>query len=293
VLAEHGAPTALVQWIRNRTSRRKTAKFMQHDDVAMILATGGPAMVKAAYSAGKPAIGVGPGNAPAWVAADADIDAAANAVVISKAFDNGLICGAEQHLIVDASVRAQFVAALEQAGARVLDSGETERFMAAAFEPGGDLKMQFVGRSAELIAQACDVEGAEGAQLLVFEADASDPAAAEAKERLAPLLSLFTVDGDEAAIALARGLLEHEGAGHTANIHTSSQERIDRYAAEMPASRVLVNVPSSQGCCGFVTGLTPSLTLGCGTYGGNSTTDNVSYRNLMNVKRLAYSTLPE
>jgi acyl-CoA reductase-like NAD-dependent aldehyde dehydrogenase len=292
VLAEHGAPPALVQWIRNRTSRRKTAKFMEHENVAMILATGGQAMVRAAYSSGKPAIGVGAGNAPAWIAPDADLEVAAQQVIQSKAFDNGLICGSEQHLVVDASVRAEFVAALERGGAAVLDAEETARFVAEAFEPGGDLRMHFVGRAAGLIAEHTGIERAKDARLLVFEADASRPEGAQARERLAPLLSLFTVSGDDEAIGLCRQLLFYEGAGHSANIHTQSQERIDRFAAAMPASRVMVNVPSALGCCGFATGLVPSLTLGCGTYGGNSTTDNVSYRNLMNIKRLAYSTIP-
>lgn len=291
VLREHGAPEGLVQWVRRRTSRRKTSKLMRHDDVGLILATGGPAMVKAAYSSGKPAIGVGAGNAPAWIAPDADIEAAAQAVVNSKAFDYGLICGSEQHLVVDRSVRDEFVAALEANEATVLDWEETEQFVAGAFEPSGDLKLHFTGQAAGRIAEAVGLERGRESRLLVFLADATDPAGAQAKERLAPVLSLFTVDGDEGALALCRRLLEYEGTGHTANIHTHDEARIERFAREMPASRVLVNVPSALGCCGAVTGLKPSLTLGCGTFGGNSTTDNVTYENLINVKRLARSTV--
>lgn len=291
VLSEHGAPDGLVQWVRNRTSRRKTSKLMRHDDVGLILATGGPAMVKAAYSSGKPAIGVGAGNAPAWIAPDADIEAAAAAVVNSKAFDYGLICGSEQHLVVDRSVRHEFVAALERNDATVLDERETEQFIAGAFEPGGNLKMHFTGQAAGSIAQAAGLERGHDSRLIVFQADATNPSGAQAKERLAPVLSLFTVDGDEEALSLCRLLLEYEGTGHTANIHTQDEERIERFAREMPASRVLVNVPSALGCCGAVTGLKPSLTLGCGTFGGNSTTDNVTYDNLINVKRLARSTV--
>ncbi len=291
VLREHDAPVGLVQWIRNRTSRRKTAKFMAHEDVAMILATGGQPMVRAAYSSGKPAIGVGAGNAPAWIAPDADLDHAALAVIRSKGFDYGLICGSEQHLVVDASVQDAFIDALERGGAAVLGEEETERFIAAAFEPNGDLKMNLVGRSAGTIAEHSGIDRALDAKLIVFRALASRPEGAQARERLAPLLSLFIVSGDDEAIDLCRRLLEYEGAGHSANIHTVSQERIDRFAAAMPASRVLVNVPSAQGCSGGATGLTPSMTLGCGTYGGNSTTDNVGYRNLLNIKRVAYSTI--
>lgn len=290
VLAEHGAPADLVQWIRNRTSRRKTAKFMSHEDVGLILATGGPAMVKAAYSSGKPAIGVGAGNAPAWIAPDADLETAAAAVIASKGFDNGLICGSEQHLVVDASVAPAFEEALARNGATVLDDAETERFVAGAFTPEGDLQMHFVGQLAGTIGNAVGIERARDSKLIVFRADATNPAGAQARERLAPVLSLFVVDGDEEALSLCRRLLEYEGAGHTANIHTADPARIERFAEEMPASRILVNAPSAMGCCGVVTGLEPSLTLGCGTFGGNSTTDNVTYANLMNVKRLAHVT---
>lgn len=288
VLDEHGAPDGIVQWLRERTSRRITSKFMRHEDIGMILATGGPAMVKAAYSSGKPAIGVGAGNAPAWVAPDADPVAAAQAMVLSKSFDYGLICGSEQHAVVDASLREAFVSALEEAGAVVLDDEETEQFMATAFEPTGDLKMEHVGRSAETIAESVGLARGKGAKLLVFQADSKNPEGAQARERLAPVLSLFTVEGKDEAMRLCRTLLEHEGAGHTANIHTDDQALVDRFAEHMPASRILVNVPSAAGCCGIATGLKPSLTLGCGTFGGNSTTDNVTHTNLMNVKRVAH-----
>ena len=289
VLARHGAPADLVQWIRNRTSRKKTARFMRHEGVGMILATGGPAMVKAAYSSGKPAIGVGAGNAPAWVAPDADIEATAAAVIASKGFDNGLICGSEQHLVVDRSVEPALVDALRRQGTVVLDDEQTKQFMGTAFEENGDLRMWFVGQAPSVIGGAIGMEIPPEARLIVFRADAGSPEGAFARERLAPVLSLFTVDGDDEAIALCRRLLDYEGAGHTANVHTQDEERVRRFAEAMPVSRVLVNTPSAMGCCGVVTGLAPSLTLGCGTFGGNSTTDNVGYRNLLNIKRVARS----
>jgi len=287
VLAAHGAPANLVQWVRNRTSRKKTARFMRHPGVALILATGGPAMVSAAYSSGKPALGVGPGNAPAWIAADADVDAAAKAVVDSKAFDNGLICGAEQHLVVDTAVYGAVVEALGRHGAAVLTEEQTQTFVTCAFEENGDLRMHLVGQSAPVIAAVAGLEVPPGTRLLVFRADTANVAGASARERLAPVLSLFGVDGDDAAIDVCRRLLAYEGAGHTANIHTADEARVERFTREMPVGRILVNAPSAMGCCGVVTGLTPSLTIGCGTFGGNSTTDNVSYGNLMNVKRVA------
>jgi acetaldehyde dehydrogenase/alcohol dehydrogenase len=285
-LERHGAPADLVQWVKGRTSRRRTARFMSHPGVGLVLATGGPSMVKAAYSSGTPAIGVGAGNAPAWIAPDADLDHAAQCVIASKGFDNGVICGSEQHLVVDASVADEFRRKLAEHGAAVLDDAETEQFVAGAFEPDGDLKMWLVGQSAERLAQEAGLEK-PGAKLIVFEADASKPEGAQARERLAPVLSFFTVSGDDEAMALSLALLEYEGTGHTANIHTKDIDRARRFADAMPASRVLVNVPSAHGCCGIATGLPFTLTLGCGTWGGNSTTNNVGHRDVRNVKRMA------
>jgi acyl-CoA reductase-like NAD-dependent aldehyde dehydrogenase len=158
--------------------------------------------------------------------------------------------------------------------------------MAELFEDDGDLKMWFVGQSADKLAAAGGIE-APGARLVVFEADASNAAGAQARERLAPVLSFFEVDGEEQAFDLCLALLEYEGTGHTANIHTTDADRQRRFAAAMPASRVLINTPSAHGCCGLTTGLPHTLTLGCGTWGGNSTTNNVTHRDLRNVKRMA------
>ena len=289
-LERHGAPEGLVQWVRGRTSRRRTAKFMRHDGVSLVLATGGPGMVKAAYSSGTPAIGVGAGNAPAWVSADADPVAAAQAVVLSKSFDNGLICGSEQHIVVDASLKDAFVEALEAAGAVILTREETAQVIERAFDDHGHLLIQYVGRSASTFAELAGLGPKEGASILVFPITEDVPEEALGKERLAPVCSLFTVDGDDEAIALCKRLLSYEGAGHTAVIHTSDPEREARFATAIPAGRILVNVPATLGFCGVVTGLQPSFTLGCGTFGGNSTTDNVGYKNLLNVKRVAHPT---
>ena len=287
-LERHGAPIELVQWVRGRTSRQRTQKFMRHPDVAMILATGGAGMVKAAYSSGKPAIGVGAGNAPAWIAADADLDHAARAVLNSKTLDNGLICGAEQHLVVDSSIYDEFVAALEGEGAVVLDDAATTQLVERCLDfATGHLHLQFIGRSAEVIAEGAGLEVPSGTRLLVFLAAGEMREEIFGKERLAPVLSIFNVRDDDEAIALCKRLLSYEGAGHTAVIHSNDQARRERFASEIPASRILVNAPAALGCCGLVTGLTPSLTLGCGTWGGNSTTDNVSYENLLNIKRVA------
>jgi len=289
-LARHGAPDKLVQWVKGRTSRRRTAKFMGHPGVSLILATGGPGMVKAAYSCGKPAIGVGAGNAPAWVAGDADPAVVAAAIIQSKSFDNGLICGSEQHIVADASQRDALVAALEAGGGYVLSAEQTAQIMERAFDEHGHLLLPYVGRSATTIAELAGLSVPEDTKLLVFPVTDDVPEEALGKERLAPVCSLFTVADDDEAIALCLRLLSYEGAGHTAVVHTDDPDRVARFARAVPVSRILVNVPATLGFCGVVTGLTPSFTLGCGTFGGNSTTDNVSYANLQNIKRVAYPT---
>jgi acyl-CoA reductase-like NAD-dependent aldehyde dehydrogenase len=287
VLAEHGAPEGLLQSVE-RASRTRTAMFMRHPRVSLILATGGTAMVRAAYSSGTPAIGVGSGNVPALVCADADPGAAAVAVVQSKAFDHGIICGSEDNLVVDAGVAGPFRAALEEAGAAVCTPEETARVTAHAFDPAdGHLRREVLGQPAAAIAEAAGVRRDRPVRVLVLPLALDQVDGPLGREKLAPLLSLFTVDGTGEGVSVCKRLLANQGAGHTAVIHTGDLALQQRFAEEVPVSRVLVNGPATHGCIGVGNGLTPSLTLGCGTFGGNSTTDNVTYTNLLNVKRLA------
>jgi len=287
VLAEHGAPVDLLQSVE-RASRTRTAMFMRHPQVSLILATGGAAMVRAAYSSGTPAIGVGSGNVPALVCADADPAAAAAAVVESKAFDHGIICGSEDNLVVDTAVGGPFRAALEAAGAAVCSPEEAARVAAHAFDPGdGHLRRQALGQSGQAIAEAAGVRRDRPIRVLVLPVATEEVDGPLGREKLAPLLSLVSVDGTEQALEVCKRLLANQGAGHTAVIHTGDQALQQRFAEEVPASRILVNGPATHGCIGVGNGLVPSLTLGCGTFGGNSTTDNVTYTNLLNVKRLA------
>jgi len=286
VLAEHQAPVDLLQSVE-RASRTRTAMFMRHPQVSLILATGGTAMVRAAYSSGTPAIGVGSGNVPALVCADADPVAAAAAVVESKAFDHGIICGSEDNLVVEANVAGPFQAALERAGAAVCTPEETARVAAAAFDPDGHLRREVLGQPASAIADAAGVRRDGPVRVLVLPLAMDQLDGPLGREKLAPLLSLFTVDGTGQGVEVCKRLLANQGAGHTAVIHTGDQALQQRFAEQVPASRVLVNGPATHGCIGVGNGLTPSLTLGCGTFGGNSTTDNVTYTNLLNVKRLA------
>jgi acyl-CoA reductase-like NAD-dependent aldehyde dehydrogenase len=287
VLRDQGAPVDLLQSVE-RASRTRTAMFMRHPGVSLILATGGTAMVKAAYSSGTPAIGVGSGNVPALVCADADPQAAAAAVVASKAFDHGIICGSEDNLVVDASLRSRFVAALRDAGAAVLTGEQTDRVVAHAFDPAdGHLRRSVLGQPADRIAAAAGVELDGPVRVLVLPLPLEQVDGPCGREKLAPLVSLFTVEGEEQGLSVCQRLLANQGAGHTAVVHTGDRRLQQRFAEEIPASRILVNSPATHGCIGIGNGLVPSLTLGCGTFGGNSTTDNVTYTNLLNIKRLA------
>ncbi|MBK8134811.1 MAG: aldehyde dehydrogenase family protein [Chloroflexi bacterium] len=289
VLREHGAPTDLVQWIKGRNSRKQVVTFMSHKKVGLVLATGGPSVVKAAYSSGNPAIGVGSGNAPALICADADIEHAAASIVTSKSFDHGLICGSEHNLVVLDSVYDSLVDALERSGAAVLNDHEGVQFALSAVDLGrGIFKEEVIGRSAAGSAAAAGIERPFPIRLIVVpmgEVDLDNPFS---REKMAPILSLFRVPDFDTGLKVSRELLEVDGRGHTAIIHTRDEALIQRFAMLMPASRILINSPGAHGVVGMTTGLIPSLTLGCGTFGHTSTTDNVTYTHMMNVKRLAY-----
>jgi acyl-CoA reductase-like NAD-dependent aldehyde dehydrogenase len=243
-------------------------------------------MVRAAYSSGKPAIGVGPGNAPAWIHHDADLAKSAEHVVRSKSFDNGIICGSEHHLVVDERVDDAFRHELERRGAAILTPGEVDRLTAVFYEHG-KVKPALLGQSASRIAEAASIERAYPIRLIVVPLPLEAITGPYGREKLAPVLSLFVTRGEEEGLAVCRRILRNEGAGHTAVIHTRSDSLARRFGCEIDASRILVNSPASLGCIGFGNGLTPSLTLGAGTFSGNSTTDNIGYRHLLNIKRIA------
>jgi len=290
VLERHGAPRDLVQSVRRRSSRQKTMMFMNHPKVSLILATGGTSMVKAAYSSGTPAIGVGAGNAPILICADADLSTAARGVIQSKSFDNGIICASENNLVVVASVRDDFIKMLEAHGAIILSADERNLLTAQIFEsdsPG--LKRSIVGKSAEFIADAAGIRRGKGIRLIVVPVRKDELQSPYCHEKLAPILSLYTVNDEAEGIQVCKQILMNQGRGHTAVIYTQNQELVNQFGSEIEAGRILVNSPASQGCIGIGTGLNPSFTLGCGTFGGNSTTDNVNYTHLINVKRLALS----
>ncbi|VUD68073.1 Aldehyde-alcohol dehydrogenase [Thalassocella blandensis] len=288
VLTRHGAPADLVQAPSLPANRKLTQAFMSHEKVHFILATGGPSMVKSAYRSGTPAIGVGKGNAPVWVCSDANLAVVARTVVGSKSFDNGVVCGSENNLIIDTDVAADFIDHLESEGAAVLTPTEVGTLLNTVFE-NGSLTPELIGQSAAKICNLAGIQRHYPIKLIVAEVTSGNAISPLIREKLAPILSLTRVEDDEQAIFVARSILNIEGRGHTAMIHTQNKTRIHEFAKAVEVSRVLVNSPGTQGCIGACNGLQLSWTLGCGTFGGSSTSDNVTYRHLQNQKRIAYS----
>lgn len=288
VIERCGAPQDLVQPVLRRSSRQKTVMFMSHPGVALILATGGASMVKAAYSSGTPAIGVGAGNAPVLICADADIPKSAQGIVKSKSFDNGIICGSENNLVVVSEIRDEFIKQLEASGAVILTADEKNRFTPEVFESDSPtLKKAMVGKSAQFMANQAGIHRDSDIHLIVVPTRLDELKGPYGHEKLAPILSLYTVNDEVEGIQLCKQILDSQGSGHTAVIYTKDRELMSKFGQEIDVSRILVNAPSSFGCIGIGTGLTPSFTLGCGTFGGTSTTDNVTYTHLLNIKRLS------
>jgi acetaldehyde dehydrogenase/alcohol dehydrogenase len=288
VLASCGLPEDLIQLVEGRTSRRQTQQYMKHEGVGLILATGGPDMVRAAYSSGTPALGVGAGNAPAWVCADADPDQVAQDVIKSKTYDNGIICGSEHNLVVDRDILGPLWEALERHGAAVLDVDEIARGTPGILDSERTgLRRALLGKPAVVLAAAAGIRRPYPIQLLVVPAPLGRLGTWLSREKLAPVLSLFPVESEAEALSVCLSILEQQGAGHTAVIHTHDPDRIRRFADAVPAGRLLVNTPATHGMLGVTTGLPLSFMLGCGTFGGNTTTDAINFRHLLNIKRLA------
>lgn len=288
VLKNFGAPENLVQIPELASNRKVTNAYMTHDDISMILATGGPSMVKSAYSSGTPAIGVGKGNAPVWICDDCDVEDAAKKVINSKAFDNGVVCGSENNLVVDDAVVGDFLSSMQSYGAVVLTDAERELLLSNIFANGKGLQAEFIGQSAADICKAAGIEREYEIKLILAEVQPYDFDSILLREKLAPVLSFICSADDKMALDHAYEILELEGKGHTAIIHTNSKERIRAFSAVVQVSRVLVSTAGTQGCIGADNGLNLSWTLGCGTMGGGSVSDNVSYQHLQNNKRIAY-----
>ena len=284
-----GAPEDCILWIPEPSITATTA-LMNHPDVNLILATGGKGMVKSAYSCGKPALGVGPGNVPCYIDKTAKLKTAVNDLVLSKAFDNGMICASEQSVIVDREIHDEFEQLMKEAGCYFLSEEETNKLRNSMFieEKGCSLNADIVGKSPYVIAKGAKIEVPEETKVLVLKENGVGIEYPFSKEKLSPVLAYYVVNNEEEGIDLAEKLIEFGGLGHSAVIHSENKETIEKFAERVKAGRIIVNSPSTHGAIGDIYNTNmPSLTLGCGTFGGNSTTANVSSVNLINIKRVA------
>ncbi|SCG61468.1 bifunctional acetaldehyde-CoA/alcohol dehydrogenase [Micromonospora halophytica] len=280
-----GAPTHCVQWIEE-PSVEATSALMHHPGVATILATGGNSMVRAAYSAGKPALGVGAGNVPAYVEASAKLKRAVNDIVLSKSFDNGMICASEQAAIVDDAV---YDAALDEFRRlhAYLATAEDKRRLEALLFPAGKLNPEVVGRTAEWIAEHAGITVPPRTSVILVEVDGVGPDEPLTREKLCPVLALLRAGTREQGLRYAEQMVEFHGLGHSAVIHTEDEALVEEFGQRVKAVRIIWNSPASQGGIGdMYNAFLPSLTLGCGSYGHNSVSDNVSAVNLINIKRI-------
>ncbi|HKY32000.1 MAG TPA: aldehyde dehydrogenase family protein [Candidatus Polarisedimenticolia bacterium] len=269
-----------------------TNELMRHPAVGVILATGGTGLVRAAYSSGKPAFGVGPGNVPAFVERSADIGKAARDIVAGKSFDHGVLCSSENAVVADRPIAGALEAAMAAQGARFLDETEAARLAALAVAPDGSLNTSIVGRAATAIAAMAGIEAPEGTRCLVARLQGVGKAHPLSREKLSPILAFYTEDGWEACCERVLEILRYGGMGHTMSIHSRDRDIIMKFALAKPVFRICVNTPASVGAVGVTTGLEPSMTLGCGALGGNITSDNIMPRHLLNVKRLAFEIRP-
>ncbi len=284
-----GAPKDCILWIEE-PSIEATSQLMHHPDVNLILATGGTGMVKAAYSSGKPALGVGPGNVPCYIEKTAKLKTSVNDLVMSKSFDNGMICASEQAVIVDKEITKEFEKLMKEAGCYFLSKDEKQRLQEAMFnkEKGNTLIGAIAGQSPYKIAKLADIEIPKDTKVLVVEETGVGSDYPFSQEKLSPVLAYYKVNNSEEGISLAEKLLEFGGLGHSAAIHSENNEIIEKFSERVKVGRIIVNSPSTHGAIGDIYNTNmPSLTLGCGSFGGNSTTSNVSSVNLINIKRVA------
>jgi acetaldehyde dehydrogenase (acetylating) len=284
---EAGAPEGAIGWMRT-VSLAGTQELMQHRDVAVILATGGMGLVRAAYSAGKPAYGVGPGNAPCYVERSADLQKAASDIVTGKSFDNGLLCSSPNSAVVDRDVAAPFKREMQQQGAYFLSAAEARQLEAALVTPQRLPNPKFVGRSAAHIAAQVGISVPEATRILVVEPGGVGRDYPLSIEKLCPVLSFYVVADWREGCERCKQILRYGGMGHTMSIHSTNDRIVLEFGLKKPAFRIVVNTPTTHGSIGLTTGLDPAMTLGCGGYGGNITSDNISPRHLLNTKRVAY-----
>lgn len=282
---EAGAPANIIGCI-SMPSMPATNELMHSPEVSMIIATGGPAMVKAAYSAGKPALGVGAGNCPAYIEKTANVQQAVKNIMASKTFDYGTICASEQSIVVEESNCQQVIDELTKQGGYFMNPEETKKVCALLFKNGHAMNAKFVGRSPQVIAAAAGITIPEGTKVLIGEQQGVGPGYPLSYEKLTSVLAFYRVQDWTEACDLCIKLLQN-GIGHSMSLHTEDRDMVLKFA-QKPASRIMVNTGSTQGGTGASTSLLPAFTLGCGTWGGSSVSENVGPQHLINIKRVAY-----
>lgn len=281
-----GAPDGIISCITKPTLA-SAQELMSHKITDIILATGGPGMVKAAYSSGKPAYGVGPGNVPVYIHSSANVQKAARQIVHSKTFDYGIICASEQSLVVDKSIKRKLKSELEREGAYFLDDYEKKR-MEQIILRNGSLNPDLVGKSPQKLAKIAGIIVSDDTRLLVAEETNIGKSYPFSLEKLSPILAFYTVENPQEASRVCTELLELGGLGHTVGIHCENEKIIESFGVKQKASRVVVNSGTTFGGIGATTGIAPSLTLGCGTFGNNISSDNIGPEHLINKKRIAF-----
>ncbi|MFA6808636.1 MAG: bifunctional acetaldehyde-CoA/alcohol dehydrogenase [Eubacteriales bacterium] len=289
---EAGAPEHCIQWVEE-PSLENTHRLMNHRKISLILATGGSAMVKAAYSAGKPALGVGPGNVPCYIEKTAEIKTAITDIIISKTFDNGMICASEQALILDACIAEKAIKYMKELKCYFLDEEEIGKVEKAIISPdSGTINSAIVGKKASEIAKLAGIIVDQDTKILIAELEGVGKEYPLSQEKLSPILALYRVSGYVEGIELADRLVRYGGLGHSSVIHSNDSKVIEKFSNILKTGRIIVNSPSSQGAIGDLYNANiPSLTLGCGSFGHNSTTSNITAVNLLNKKRLAKRTV--
>ena len=265
-------------------------ELMGAEQVRLILATGGPAMVKAAYSSGKPAIGVGAGNGPAYIHHSADISRALSNIARSKTFDNGTVCASEQSIIVERGMESKVMEEAKRQGYYFLSTEEAGKLSKILFRPNGALNPEIVGKPASRLAELAGFSVPQTAKILVAREREAGVAYPYSMEKLCPVLAFYVMDSEDAVLQKCIEILDFEGSGHTFAIHAEDETVIRKFAEKIPVSRFLVNTPAALGGIGATTGLFPALTLGCGAVGGSSSSNNISPLDLINIRRVAWDT---
>lgn len=286
-IAEAGGNENLVSCISLPTMQA-TDNLMKHPDVALILATGGSAMVRAAYSSGTPAIGVGPGNGPAYIEKTADLPLAVKRIMDSKTFDYGTICASEQSVVCDDDMAEAVQKEMEKQGAYFLSDEERLKLGKYILRANGTMNPAIVGKSPQVIGELAGINVPASAKVIVAKEDGIGKGHPYSNEKLAPILAFYTASDYKAIAKLCDEILRYEGAGHTFSMHTKDDRMVEYFAERMPASRIIINSPSALGGIGASTALMPALTLGCGAIGGSATSENVGPMNLLNLKHVAY-----